>query len=132
MRLGAGGDAAVELDGVRLAATVVRGTATHHRHRSPTRPAGSSLRRSAAPRAAATRPRRGRLTAPMPGKVLAVLSRRRRRSKRGQLLMVLEAMKMEHAIAAPADGVVEAVHYAAGELVEEGALLLAFAGADGS
>ena len=49
--------------------------------------------------------------------------------KRGQLLMVLEAMKMEHAIAAPSDGMVEAVHYSAGDLVEEGALLLAFTAA---
>jgi 3-methylcrotonyl-CoA carboxylase alpha subunit len=40
---------------------------------------------------------------------------------------VLEAMKMEHTIVAPADGVVEEVHYAPGDLVEEGAALIAFA-----
>jgi 3-methylcrotonyl-CoA carboxylase alpha subunit len=73
----------------------------------------------------------GRLTAPMPGKVLAVLVAPGAGVRRGQLLMVLEAMKMEHAITAPADGVVDAVHYAAGDLVEEGALLLAFAAAAG-
>jgi 3-methylcrotonyl-CoA carboxylase alpha subunit len=52
------------------------------------------------------------------------------RVARGQLLVLIEAMKMEHAITAPADGVVEAIHYAAGDLVDEGALLLAFAAAD--
>lgn len=54
------------------------------------------------------------------------------RVERGQLLMVLEAMKMEHAITAPAAGVVSAVHYAAGDVVEEGALLLSFAAAERS
>ena len=72
----------------------------------------------------------GGSTAPMPGKVLAVHVAPGAAVTRGQLLMVLEAMKMEHAIAAPADGVVAAVHYAAGDLVEEGALLLAFAAAE--
>ena len=41
-------------------------------------------------------------------------------------MIVLEAMKMEHTIAAPVDGTVDAVHYAAGDLVEDGAELLAF------
>jgi 3-methylcrotonyl-CoA carboxylase alpha subunit len=68
----------------------------------------------------------GRLTAPMPGRVLDVLVAPGARVKRGQALMVLEAMKMEHTIAAPADGVVARVPYAAGDLVEEGAMLLAF------
>jgi 3-methylcrotonyl-CoA carboxylase alpha subunit len=68
----------------------------------------------------------GRLTAPMPGRVLEVLVAGGMRVARGQPLMVLEAMKMEHTIAAPADGVVARVSYAAGDLVEEGAILLAF------
>jgi 3-methylcrotonyl-CoA carboxylase alpha subunit len=45
--------------------------------------------------------------------------------KRGEALLILEAMKMEHTITAPADGVVKEVHYAAGEQVLEGALLIA-------
>jgi 3-methylcrotonyl-CoA carboxylase alpha subunit len=68
----------------------------------------------------------GRLTAPMPGRILDVLVAPGTRVARGQALMVLEAMKMEHTIAAPADGVVTRVPYAAGDLVEEGAMLLAF------
>jgi 3-methylcrotonyl-CoA carboxylase alpha subunit len=68
----------------------------------------------------------GRLTAPMPGRILEVLVAPGTRVARGQALVVLEAMKMEHTIAAPADGVVAHVPYAAGDLVEEGAMLLAF------
>jgi 3-methylcrotonyl-CoA carboxylase alpha subunit len=41
--------------------------------------------------------------------------------------MVLEAMKMEHSIAAPMDGKIERVFYKAGDLVDEGAELIAFA-----
>ena len=69
----------------------------------------------------------GRLTAPMPGKVIEVKTAAGRRVKRGEALLVLEAMKMEHTIVAPADGVVEEVHYAPGDLVEEGVALIAFA-----
>jgi 3-methylcrotonyl-CoA carboxylase alpha subunit len=72
----------------------------------------------------------GRLTAPMPGKVIEVTARAGKRVKQGEALLVLEAMKMEHTIVAPADGIVERVHFAPGDLVEEGAALIAFA-ADG-
>ena len=64
------------------------------------------------------------MTAPMPGKVLSVLVAEDQAVGRGQPLMVLEAMKMEHTIIAPADGVVERVSYAEGEQVSEGAELL--------
>ena len=72
----------------------------------------------------------GRLTAPMPGRVAQLLVAPGDRVRRGQPVMVVEAMKMEHTIAAPRDGVVAAVHYRAGDLVEEGALLLALAEPD--
>jgi 3-methylcrotonyl-CoA carboxylase alpha subunit len=81
-----------------------------------------------APRAAAS-VSGGRLTAPMPGKVTQVLIAAGGAVKRGQALMVLEAMKMEHTIAAPGDGTVERVHFAPGDLVEEGAELIAFSAA---
>ena len=45
--------------------------------------------------------------------------------RRGDPLMVIEAMKMEHTVTAPADGVIEAVRFAVGDLVEEGAELVA-------
>jgi 3-methylcrotonyl-CoA carboxylase alpha subunit len=67
----------------------------------------------------------GRLTAPMPGRVVQVLAAAGEAVKRGQPLMVIEAMKMEHTIAAPRDGIVAAVHFAAGDPIEEGAELVA-------
>jgi 3-methylcrotonyl-CoA carboxylase alpha subunit len=60
----------------------------------------------------------------MPGKIVQVAGKRGDAVKRGDSLMVLEAMKMEHTIAAPADGIVGELLYAAGDLVEEGAELL--------
>jgi len=69
----------------------------------------------------------GRLTAPMPGKIIQVLAAAAATVRRGQALIVLEAMKMEHTVSAPADGVVERVNYEIGDLVEEGAELIVFA-----
>jgi 3-methylcrotonyl-CoA carboxylase alpha subunit len=68
----------------------------------------------------------GRLTAPMPGKVVAVLASNGQEVKKGEPLVIMEAMKMEHTIAAPADGVVEEVLYQVGDQVADGAPLLAF------
>ena len=68
----------------------------------------------------------GRLTAPMPGKIIQVHVKRGAAVAAGQALLVMEAMKMEHTIAAPADGKIVAVHYAVGDQVEEGADLLDF------
>jgi 3-methylcrotonyl-CoA carboxylase alpha subunit len=67
----------------------------------------------------------GRLTAPMPGRVIQLLVSVGETVRQGQPMMVIEAMKMEHTIAAPRDGIVAAVHYAAGDPVEEGAELIA-------
>jgi 3-methylcrotonyl-CoA carboxylase alpha subunit len=69
----------------------------------------------------------GRLTAPMPGRVIQLLVMPGEAVRRGQPMIVIEAMKMEHTIAAPRDGVVAAVHFGAGEPVEEGAELIALA-----
>ncbi len=66
----------------------------------------------------------GQLVAPMPGRVVQVLAVPGMIVQRGQALVVLEAMKMEHTITAPSDGVVESVAYHVGDLVEEGAELL--------
>jgi 3-methylcrotonyl-CoA carboxylase alpha subunit len=73
----------------------------------------------------------GRLTAPMPGRVVQLLVAAGDSVRRGQPMMVVEAMKMEHTIAAPRDGIVAAVHYAAGDLVEEGAEMIVLEEAPG-
>jgi 3-methylcrotonyl-CoA carboxylase alpha subunit len=66
----------------------------------------------------------GLLTAPMPGKIVKVMAEPGRKVAKGEPLLILEAMKMEHTITAPADGVVKELHYAAGEQVLEGAELI--------
>jgi 3-methylcrotonyl-CoA carboxylase alpha subunit len=66
----------------------------------------------------------GRLTAPMPGKVVSFAVKAGDKVSKGQALAVMEAMKMEHTIAAPADGVVAELMYAPGDQVAEGAELL--------
>jgi 3-methylcrotonyl-CoA carboxylase alpha subunit len=71
----------------------------------------------------------GRLTAPMPGKVVAVLASKGQQVKKGDPLVIMEAMKMEHTIAAPSDGLVEEILYEVGDQVADGAPLLAFAAA---
>jgi 3-methylcrotonyl-CoA carboxylase alpha subunit len=68
----------------------------------------------------------GRLIAPMPGRIVAVHVAPGQAVQRGQKLVVLEAMKMEHTILAPADGIVSRVRFAAGEQASEGEELVAF------
>jgi 3-methylcrotonyl-CoA carboxylase alpha subunit len=69
----------------------------------------------------------GRLTAPMPGKVVSFAVKSGDAVKAGQALAVMEAMKMEHTIAAPKDGTVAELLYAPGDQVAEGAELLTLA-----
>ena len=69
----------------------------------------------------------GRLTAPMPGKVVGFLAKAGDKVIKGQALAVMEAMKMEHTISAPNDGVVEELLYAVGDQVAEGGELLRMA-----
>jgi propionyl-CoA carboxylase alpha chain len=69
----------------------------------------------------------GGLKAPMPGVVLSTAVRSGDTVSKGQLLMVLEAMKMEHRITAPRDGVVADLHVAAKDQVKNGQLLLTMA-----
>ncbi len=63
----------------------------------------------------------GHLMAPMSGLVVAVMVKPGQSVAKGAPLMILEAMKMEHTIAAPGAGIVKAVHFAAGDRVKEGA-----------
>jgi 3-methylcrotonyl-CoA carboxylase alpha subunit len=67
----------------------------------------------------------GGLTTPLPGVVSAVAVEEGQAVTAGEVLMVIEAMKMEHTIAAPYDGVVRAIHFARGDRVPEGSELLA-------
>jgi 3-methylcrotonyl-CoA carboxylase alpha subunit len=68
----------------------------------------------------------GRLTAPMPGKIIAVLAEPGSKVEKGAPLLILEAMKMEHAIASPVAGVLKGFLYSVGDQVAEGAELVDF------
>ena len=68
----------------------------------------------------------GRLTAPMPGKIIQLLVDAGATVDRGTPLLIMEAMKMEHTISAPARGKVDALLYAVGDQVAEGSQLLTF------
>jgi 3-methylcrotonyl-CoA carboxylase alpha subunit len=68
----------------------------------------------------------GGLLAPMPGKVIAQLAHAGARVARGAPLLILEAMKMEHTITAPAAGLLKSFRFAVGEQVGEGAELVEF------
>jgi 3-methylcrotonyl-CoA carboxylase alpha subunit len=68
----------------------------------------------------------GGLTAPMPGKVVALLAQPGQRVEKGAPLLILEAMKMEHTITAPTAGTLQAFCFAVGEQVGDGAALVEF------
>ena len=63
----------------------------------------------------------------MPGKVMSFLAQAGQAVKAGQAVAVMEAMKMEHTLVAPRDGVIEELLYAPGDQVAEGAELVRLA-----
>ena len=79
-----------------------------------------------APKAAAPAGAQGgvKVNAPMPGKILGVKVAAGQAVKKGDVLVVLEAMKMENEIVAPQDGTVATVNTTVGEQVEAGAVLV--------
>lgn len=78
---------------------------------------------AAAPKAAAGAQGGVKITAPMPGKVLSVKAPVGTAVTKGQVVMILEAMKMENEIVAPQDGTVASIDVAEGGSVEAGAVL---------
>ena len=68
----------------------------------------------------------GRLTALMPGRVVKVMTNAGDKVAKGQPLIIMEAMKMEHTIVSPREGVVERVAFQVGEMVPADAVLFAF------
>jgi 3-methylcrotonyl-CoA carboxylase alpha subunit len=90
------------------------------------RGASHTLRKPAPPAVDETGPGAGAaasLTAPMPGTVVKVLVEEGQEVKEGQLLLVLEAMKMEQPVSAPHAGVVHSLPFDEGSLVQGGAVL---------
>jgi 3-methylcrotonyl-CoA carboxylase alpha subunit len=66
----------------------------------------------------------GGMTAPMPGKILEILCSIGDQVESGQTLIVMEAMKMEHRIAANGPGSIVAIHHEVGQQVDAGATLI--------
>jgi 3-methylcrotonyl-CoA carboxylase alpha subunit len=66
----------------------------------------------------------GEIDAPMPGRVTAVEVSQGQKVVKGQRLLTLEAMKMEHALVAPFDGIIAELSVAPGQQVSEGAVLV--------
>jgi 3-methylcrotonyl-CoA carboxylase alpha subunit len=118
----ADGSIDVELDGRRSQATVVR------RAGELTVFAGGGSYRLEFEKAAAMEDEdpSGRLVSPLPGSVIQVLVGSGETVAKGQALMIIEAMKMEHTISAPRRGTVKQIYFSKGEQVAEGAQLLEF------
>jgi biotin carboxyl carrier protein len=89
-------------------------------------PAAPKAAPAAAPKAAAPAGAAGanKVNSPMPGTILDVKVSVGQAVKNGQVLCILEAMKMENEIAAPADGVVASINVTKGATVNTGDLLL--------
>ena len=120
------GQLAVELDDRRLVASVVAVTEKQERHVFLNGTNYVILRDDPLHLVAAGGAQGGGLTAPMPGKVIALLAAVGQRVDKGAPLLILEAMKMEHTITAPKNGRVKAFHYAAGDQVADAAELVDF------
>jgi len=122
------GELAVDLDGLRFAASVV-----HSGLDMTILSGGQSWRLTRHDPAAVGDVDAlvgGRVTAPLPGKIVQVLVKDGATVKKGAPLLILEAMKMEHTLSAPGDGVVDKVNCREGEQVVEGTELVAFTPAE--
>ena len=88
-------------------------------------PAAAPKVAPAAPKAAAPAGAAGSVTvaAPMPGKILGVKANPGQAVKKGDVIVILEAMKMENEIVAPQDGTIASINVATGDSVEAGATL---------
>ena len=94
--------------------------------------ASAPVAKAAAPKAAAPAPKPAapagpqggvKVSAPMPGKILAVKAAVGSAVKKGDVLLILEAMKMENEVVAPQDGTVASVNVSEGAMVESGDVL---------
>ncbi len=91
---------------------------------APAAPAPAPQAAAPAPAAPAAQPSEDAITSPMPGTILDIRVTPGTSVKMGEVLLILEAMKMENEIAAPADGVVAQVHVTKGASVSTGDALI--------
>lgn len=107
----------------------IKGAASHGTHASPVK-SETVAEKAPAPKAAAPKKDNvvpegaSTVTAPMPGTILKVNVKQGDAVKKGQVLLVLEAMKMENEIVAPADGTVATINVGKGTSVNAGDVLV--------
>jgi biotin carboxyl carrier protein len=120
--------ALVEVDGKQYAVDLVqlgRRTVTAGAVRPMAQaPTAAAIPPPAPARPAAVSAGEGGITAPMPGLILSIKAKEGDNVQAGQLLMLMEAMKMENAITAPCNGVVSKIYVREGDPVSEGDLLV--------
>ncbi|CUH93985.1 hypothetical protein P22_0047 [Propionispora sp. 2/2-37] len=63
------------------------------------------------------------VSAPMPGKVVKIVAQAGQKVKKGDVVLILEAMKMQNEISAPADGTIKSINVAAGQGVKIGEIM---------
>lgn len=114
----------ITVNGVSYDVTVEEGGAAQSASLPPLSPAPSATpSRSSSPKKTGGEEGAVKVTAPMPGKVLAVKKQVGDAVKSGDTILVLEAMKMENDIVAPKDGVIASLNVSSGDSVESGAVL---------
>lgn len=90
---------------------------------APAAAAPKAAPKAAAPKPVSTGAGAVKINAPMPGKILSVKASAGQAVKKGDVILILEAMKMENEVVAPQDGTVASIDVAAGDSVEAGAVL---------
>ena len=90
---------------------------------APAKPASAAPKAAAAPASAAADVSGTPLTSPMPGMVVSYAKKVGDAVKKGDTVVILEAMKMENALPAPCDGTVNAINFSSGDSVAKGAVL---------
>ncbi len=110
----------ITVNGVAYDVTVEEGCAGQ----APVAPVATPVVKPVAkPAAAPTSNGAIKVTSPMPGKILSIKSNAGANVKKGDIILVLEAMKMENEIVAPQDGTIAGINVTAGQEVEAGAVL---------
>ncbi len=112
----------ITVNGTAYDVTVEEGTGSGA---APAAAPKAAAPKAAAPKPAAVSGAQGavKVNAPMPGKILSVKASAGQAVKKGDVLLILEAMKMENEVVAPQDGTVASINVAAGDSVEAGAVL---------